>query len=82
MLQAMMLAAQTWQISDGLPMVDYSSQQPKARLGKHAEILDEAHFAGYLQATKTLDFDIMLEIKDKEPSALKAIAIAKQFGFL
>jgi len=78
LLQAMHACAKTWAQRDGLPMVDYSSQEPGARLGKHAEALDDAHFSAYLQQTKTLDFDIMLEIKNKEPSALMAIAIARR----
>jgi UV DNA damage endonuclease len=74
---AMLAAAKTWQPDDGIPMVDYSSQQAHARTGKHAASLDVQHFAAYLQMTQELDFDIMLEIKDKEASALTAIAIAK-----
>ncbi len=77
LLAAMKAAAETWQPEDGIPMVDYSSQQQSARKGKHTTSLDESHFAQYIQATRSLNFDIMLEIKDKEKSAVQALAIAK-----
>jgi hypothetical protein len=55
--------------------VDYSTQQPSARKGKHSDTLDEKHFEEYLKTTKDLKFDIMLEIKDKESSAHIAIGV-------
>lgn len=58
-----------------MPLVDYSTQQPSARKGKHADTLDETHFEEYLKTTKDLKFDIMLEIKDKESSAHTAVDI-------
>jgi UV DNA damage endonuclease len=69
---------QTWQAADGLPIVDYSSQQPGERLGKHAATLDADDFSQFLTATRVFDFDIMLEIKDKERSALQALEIAQR----
>lgn len=78
LLEAIEQAARTWQSKDGILMADYSSQARDERIGKHTESIDEQHFAEYLTATKTLDFDIMLEIKDKEPSALKAIKLIQQ----
>jgi len=68
----------TWRGKDGLPMVDYSSQQSGERKGKHAETIDLEHFKGFLEETKPFDFDVMLEIKDKERSALKAVEAALQ----
>ncbi|MFX0200381.1 MAG: hypothetical protein ACFFCW_30045 [Candidatus Hodarchaeota archaeon] len=47
-------------------MVDYSSQQASDRRGKHAEALSFGIFRGLLEETKPFNFDIMLEIKDKE----------------
>lgn len=70
----------TWKNEDGLPMVDYSSQQKQKNKGKHAETLDLKHFRNFLQITLPFDYDLMLEIKDKEQSALKAIEIARQIG--
>lgn len=72
-------AAQTWMKSDGILMVDYSSQQPGHRLGTHANSIDLQLFQEFLNQTEGLDFDIMLEIKDKEKSALKALEVLKTF---
>lgn len=68
----------TWGSADGLTMVDYSSQQPKKRPGSHADHLDTEDFQRFLAVSQPFDMDIMLEIKDKEPSALAAIGIAKE----
>lgn len=69
---ALAMAAATWKKTDGLPMVDYSSQKKDARKGSHAESIDLRHFARFITAVAGMDFDIMLEIKDKEKSALRA----------
>lgn len=70
--QALGRAAATWKKGDGRPMVDYSSQKKGERAGRHAESIDLKDFARFLAAAGDLDFDIMLEIKDKEKSALRA----------
>ncbi|HRZ86346.1 MAG TPA: UV DNA damage repair endonuclease UvsE [bacterium] len=68
--------AATWLKRDGLPMVDYSSQLKGARPGSHAVALDPRRFKKFLADSRPADFDLMLEIKDKEKSALRAIRIA------
>ncbi|KUG19381.1 MAG: UV DNA damage repair endonuclease UvsE [Methanomicrobiaceae archaeon] len=70
------LCSGTWRPDDGIPMIDYSSRQPLDRRGRHAETLDRGHFRKFLAETMPLDFDLMLEIKDKEKSALLAAEIA------
>jgi len=76
-------AMSTWKMSsDGLPIVDYSSQnsvqgKEKIRKGKHAESIDLTLFKKFLEETQNLDFDIMLEIKDKEKSALKVLEVKR-----
>jgi UV DNA damage endonuclease len=70
-------ARQTWKLADGIPMVDYSSQEQGKRAGAHAEHIVADNFRQFLAATRPADFDIMLEIKDKETSALEALGIAK-----
>lgn len=66
----------TWKERDGLPMVDYSTQMPGRRHGKHVESIDTDDFRDFLAETIPFDFDIIVEIKDKEASALRAIAAA------
>jgi UV DNA damage endonuclease len=75
--EALRLSSKTWNYKrDGMPMVDYSSQRTGASLRQHAESIDLGDFRNFLAETSPLDFDIMLEIKDKEKSAIKAIEVA------
>ena len=67
----------TWNKNDGIPMIDYSSQKHGFKIGRHAETLDEKDFKYFIKKMKPFNCDIMLEIKDKEKSALKAIEIIK-----
>jgi UV DNA damage endonuclease len=75
--QAIAFTSATWRKRDGLLMVDYSTQQPGAIHGKHAETLEVHDFRQFLKRSRAYDFDIMLEIKDKEHSALRAINAAR-----
>jgi UV DNA damage endonuclease len=67
----------TWKAADGIPMVDYSSQEPGKRVGAHAEHIVAEDFRQFLVKTRPADFDLMLEIKDKEKSVLAALALAR-----
>jgi UV DNA damage endonuclease len=71
------LVRKTWKQADGIPMVDYSSQEQEKRAGAHAEHIVADDFRQFLATTHPADFDIMLEIKDKERSALEALEIAR-----
>jgi len=75
---AIKAAARTWARKDGVMMTDFSSQQTGAVKGKHADTIAVAIFEEFITTTKFLDFDIMLEIKDKENSALKALDVIKR----
>jgi UV DNA damage endonuclease len=82
--EALQKATSTWKTSyDGLPIVDYSSQnkvnggEGKGRRGRHTETIDLILFNRFLKEIHELDFDIMLEIKDKEKSALKTLEFLK-----
>lgn len=74
---AMSLVKKTWKKNDGIPMIDYSNQAKGEIKGKHSVAIDVKKFKEFLLQTKDLDFDIMLEIKDKEKSAKKAIKVLK-----
>jgi UV DNA damage endonuclease len=65
-------SARTWGGKDGLLMVDYSSPRSGARPGSHAEKIDMDDFTAFIEESNPIDFDLMLEIKDKEISAIKA----------
>jgi len=66
----------TWNNNDGLPMVDYSSQQEGKRAGAHVEHIVPEDFCQFLDNSRLYDFDIMFEIKDKEKSATLALELA------
>jgi UV DNA damage endonuclease len=74
--QALALAGRTWSPGQGVPLVDYSSQAQGEKRGRHAARLDSAHFRRFLIDSRPHDFDLMLEIKDKERSACRARRIA------
>ena len=67
----------TWKGADGIPMVDYSSQEKGKRKGTHATSLDALLFRRFLLESRSYDMDIMLEIKNKEKSAIEALGIAR-----
>ncbi len=67
----------TWE-GPGRPMMDYSTQHPEKQAGAHTPSIDLDDFAGVLAALGDREVDVMLEIKDKEASALKAMALVGQ----
>lgn len=68
----------TWKERDGLPIIHYSSGNPLKIKGSHAEHIDISHFKDFLKNSEHFNFDIMLEIKDKENSAFKAIKVVEK----
>lgn len=76
---AIKMFVKTWHKSDGLPMCDYSSQEFGERKGRHTEHIDINHFKAFLDQAGNNDFDIILEIKDKEKSALEALTVLKNY---
>ncbi|MBA3976845.1 MAG: UV DNA damage repair endonuclease UvsE [Nitrosopumilus sp.] len=84
MQEALFCSASTWKHSlDGNPIIDYSSQSIGERKGKHAKTIDKNHFIALHKELKkfiqkgSTDLDVMLEIKDKEASALLSLALTK-----
>lgn len=69
----------TWKKIDGTPIVHYSSNHPTKGKGSHAETIDLDDFRNFIEMTKNYEFDLMLEIKEKEIAALKAIQIMRKF---
>ncbi len=83
MREALRLAAATWHPTrDGVLMMDYSSQAPGERKGKHTDSLVPELFRGFLADLDGLDVDMMLEIKDKEASAVCGIGILRELALI
>ena len=64
----------SWGSGDGLPLVDYSSSRLDKRIRAHTDHIDINDFKQFIELSRPYDFDVMLEIKDKETSALIAEA--------
>lgn len=75
MIEAMKQCFATWPQGQR-PMIDYATQQIGKRIGAHTEHIDEEHFQLFTRETRDLEFDIMLEIKDKEQSSIIAVPYA------
>ncbi len=63
--------AKTWKENDGKQKVHYSNQNPSKRIGAHSDYIYINEFMGFYEKVKHLNLDIMLEVKDKNLSAIK-----------
>jgi len=63
--------AKTWQTNDGAQKIHYSQQAHDKRPGSHSETIDLTAFLKFFKTLPSHNLDIMLEVKDKNISALK-----------
>lgn len=63
----------TWRPVDGLQKVHYSQQNPSKKSGAHADSIGINSFLKFYNEVGRKDLDIMLEVKDKNISAIKCI---------
>ncbi len=63
----------TWKAEDGRQKLHYSQQKPGGPKGAHSNTIYIHPFLEFHEKTKGLELDIMLEVKDKNISALKCI---------
>jgi UV DNA damage endonuclease len=70
-------AAMTWKASDGNPKIHYSQQDPRKPAGSHSDTIRIIPFLDFYERVKTEDVDIMLEVKDKNLSAVKCQNVIK-----
>ena len=66
-------AAKTWKDSDGKQKIHYSQQSPGKRPGAHTYTLDLETFLTFHELLEDKQIDIMLEVKDKNLSAVKCL---------
>lgn len=64
-------AKKTWKDKDGRTKVHYSQQQLNGREGAHSQFIRIDEFMNFYEDVKSCDVDIMLEVKDKNLSAVK-----------
>lgn len=68
----------TWKPKDGTMKVHYSQQAPQKKLGSHSQTIFSDEFLQYYNEIKEFKVDIMLEVKDKDISAIKCINLISE----
>lgn len=63
----------TWHEGDGYPKIHYSQQDPLKKPGSHSNSIRITEFMIFYESLERKDLDIMLEVKDKNLSAVKCI---------
>lgn len=66
-------AQETWSEEEGPMKIHYSQQRENARLGAHTSTIYIQPFMDFYEEVAPLGVDIMLEVKDKNLSAVKAL---------
>lgn len=77
-LQWINLASKTWRDVDGRQKIHYSQQDSQKRLGAHSPTIAVEPFLRFYESLP--DVDIMLEVKDKNLSAIKCINCTSNQG--
>lgn len=70
----------TWTSADGPQKIHYSQQHRTKRPGAHSDTIDIPAFLTFVQTLPSPAIDIMLEVKDKNVSALKCINCTQNRG--
>ena len=70
-------AAATWSAEDGQQKIHYSQQDPKKKPGAHSQTIAVDPFLAFYEELDGRRLDIMLEVKDKNISALKCIHVTE-----
>ncbi len=70
----------TWREKDGPQKIHYSQQNTGKKSGAHSETIKTEEFLDYYRDIPAKDTDIMLEVKDKNMSALKCINCVSKRG--
>ncbi|MEI6602249.1 MAG: UV DNA damage repair endonuclease UvsE [Clostridia bacterium] len=64
---------ETWGAADGAQKIHYAQQDPMKHPGAHAKTIRVQEFIDFCARIARKDLDIMLEVKDKNLSAMKCI---------
>lgn len=72
------LCGHTWGREDGIQKIHYSQSRPGGPRGAHSETIKAEEFLDFYKDLPDRDIDIMLEVKDKNLSAIKCGQLLKQ----
>lgn len=75
-------AGKTWKAEDGPQKIHYSTPAAGKKPGTHAASVDALEFLSFLDLLEGLSLDIMLEVKDKNLSALKCVNLLREKGHI
>ncbi len=64
----------TWKEGDGIQKIHYSQQDPAKRPGSHSNSICLERFTAFYNSLERDDIDVMLEVKDKNLSAVNCIS--------
>ncbi|WP_300379995.1 UV DNA damage repair endonuclease UvsE [Clostridium sp.] len=70
----------TWKEKDGMQKIHYSQQNPLKNPGSHSNTIMIDEFTSFYEKLINKDIDIMLEVKDKNLSAVKCINCIESKG--
>ncbi|MDV3427047.1 MAG: hypothetical protein LIR50_07660, partial [Bacillota bacterium] len=65
------LVNKTYREENGPMLLHYSQQDKDKKTGSHSSTIDSAVLYDYLKSIGAYDFDIILEVKDKDLSVIK-----------
>ena len=72
-IEWIMECRKTWNPKDGTQKIHYSQQNPERQAGAHTYTIGIDEFLAFHESLGALDIDIMLEVKDKNMSAIKCM---------
>lgn len=68
----------TWKAKDGKQKTHYSQSKINGTKGAHSDYINSTQFMDFYDGLHSKDIDIMLEVKDKNLSAVKCILLTKE----
>lgn len=72
--------AETWKTADGRQKIHYSQQNKAGRPGAHSRTISAGPFLEFCEPIAQMDLDMMLEVKNKNLSALKCTCLLTEDG--
>lgn len=72
------LCGRTWHKKDGKQKIHYSQSDPNLAAGAHSQSIQAAEFLEFYNSLFEKNIDLMLEVKDKNLSAVKCILLTKE----